>query len=97
MQEWFNLARDDVVRLRRTPPLVSSFGWLLGSLDHIRALTESFDSKLADAGNPLFQKLGKALVLTKDGLKSLTGNEDMLSRPVEAAPKKAVKSTQRLV
>jgi hypothetical protein len=25
--EWFNLARDDVVRLRRTPPLVSSFGW----------------------------------------------------------------------
>jgi hypothetical protein len=22
-QEWFNLARDDVVRLRRTPPLVS--------------------------------------------------------------------------
>jgi hypothetical protein len=23
MQEWFNLARDDVLRLRRTPPLVS--------------------------------------------------------------------------
>jgi hypothetical protein len=29
--------------------------------DHIRALTESFDSKLADAGNPLFQQLGRHL------------------------------------
>jgi hypothetical protein len=27
-QEWFNLARDDVVRLRRTPPLVWLVGWL---------------------------------------------------------------------
>jgi len=26
--------------------------------DHIRALTESFDSKLADVGNPLVRKLG---------------------------------------
>jgi hypothetical protein len=27
-QEWFNLATDDVLRLRRTPPLVSWFtGW----------------------------------------------------------------------
>jgi hypothetical protein len=31
-QEWFDLARDDVVRLRRTPLLVSSFGWLVGWL-----------------------------------------------------------------
>jgi hypothetical protein len=29
--------------------------------DHIRALTESFDSKLADAGNPLFRQLGRHL------------------------------------
>jgi hypothetical protein len=29
--------------------------------DHIRALTESFDSKLADAGNPLVQQLGRHL------------------------------------
>jgi hypothetical protein len=29
--------------------------------DHIRALTDSFDSKLADAGNPLVRKLGRHL------------------------------------
>jgi hypothetical protein len=29
--------------------------------DHIRALTESFDSKLADAGNPLVWQLGRYL------------------------------------
>ena len=27
--------------------------------DRIRALTENFDSKLADAGNPLFRQLGR--------------------------------------
>jgi hypothetical protein len=36
--------------------------------DHIRALTESFDSKLADAGNPLVRQLGR--YLTKGWLKS---------------------------
>jgi hypothetical protein len=34
-QEWFNLARDDVVRLRRTPPLVSFFGWWLVGCNNI--------------------------------------------------------------
>jgi hypothetical protein len=29
MQEWCNLARDDVLSLRKTPPLVSFFGWLV--------------------------------------------------------------------
>jgi hypothetical protein len=30
-QEWFNPARDDVLRKRRTPPLVSFvIGWLFG-------------------------------------------------------------------
>ena len=29
--------------------------------DHIRALTASFDSKLADAGNPLVRQLGRYL------------------------------------
>jgi len=29
--------------------------------DHIRVLTESFDSKLADVGNPLVQQLGRYL------------------------------------
>jgi hypothetical protein len=30
--------------------------------DHIRALTDSFDSKLADAGNPLVRQLGRYLI-----------------------------------
>jgi hypothetical protein len=42
-QEWFNLARDDVVRQRRTPPLVSFFGWL-GPPDN----TGGFHSALVD-------------------------------------------------
>ena len=29
--------------------------------DHIRALTESFDSKLADVGNPLVPQVGRYL------------------------------------
>jgi len=29
--------------------------------DHIRAMTESFDSKLADVGNPLVRQLGRYL------------------------------------
>jgi hypothetical protein len=29
--------------------------------DHIRALTDSFDSKLADAGKPLLRQLGRYL------------------------------------
>jgi len=29
--------------------------------DHIRALTSSFDSRLADVGNPLIRQLGKYL------------------------------------
>jgi hypothetical protein len=29
--------------------------------DHIRALTESLDSKLADVGNPLVRQLGRYL------------------------------------
>jgi hypothetical protein len=33
--------------------------------DHIRALTESFDSKLADTGNPLVRQLGRHLCRPK--------------------------------
>jgi hypothetical protein len=35
--------------------------------DHIRALSESFDSKLADAGNPLFRQLGRHLCNPRAG------------------------------
>jgi len=33
---------------------------------NIRALTESFDSKLADVGNPLVRQLGKYLIQRVD-------------------------------
>jgi hypothetical protein len=35
--------------------------------DHIRTLTESFHSKLADAGNPLFRQLGRHLCQPRAG------------------------------
>jgi hypothetical protein len=35
--------------------------------DHIRALTESFDSKLADMGNPLVQQPGRHLCQPRAG------------------------------
>ena len=35
--------------------------------DRIRALTESFDSKLADAGNPLVRQLGRYLLWPRIG------------------------------
>ena len=35
--------------------------------DHIRALTERFDSKLADAGNPLVRQLGRYLLWPRFG------------------------------
>jgi hypothetical protein len=35
--------------------------------DHIGALTESFDSKLADAGNPLVRQLGRHLCQPRAG------------------------------
>jgi len=35
--------------------------------DHIRALTESFDSMLADVENPLFRQLGRYLLWPRVG------------------------------
>jgi hypothetical protein len=56
--------------------------------DYIRTLTESFDSKLTDAGNPLVRQLGRHLLLPRVVLKSVTVNRRgrMYSRPVEATP-----------
>jgi hypothetical protein len=67
--------------------------------DHIRALTDCFNSKLAYAGNPLISETWKALVPTKGRLKSLTGYRGglMLSKPAEAVPKKKTKSAQRVM
>ena len=36
--------------------------------DHIRALTESFDSRLADVENPLVRQLGRYLLWPRVGL-----------------------------
>ena len=35
--------------------------------DHFRALTESFDSKLVDVGNPLVRQLGRFLSFQRAG------------------------------
>ena len=35
--------------------------------DHIRALTDSFDSKLADVGNDLVRQLGRYLIFPRAG------------------------------
>jgi hypothetical protein len=66
---------------------------------HIRALIENFDSKSADAGNPLCSATWKARVPTKGWQKSPTGNLGglLLSRLAEAVPKKAAGAAQQVV
>jgi hypothetical protein len=56
--------------------------------DHIRALTESFDSKLFDVGELLSSATWKTRTSTKGCLKSLMVNRRgrMYSRSVEATP-----------
>ena len=67
--------------------------------DHIRALTESFDSKLADAGNPLVRQLGRYLWWPRADLCHLRRKPRMMmaSRPVKVTHKMATKSIKRIV
>jgi hypothetical protein len=66
--------------------------------DHIRALTESFNSKLADAGNPLVRQLGRHLCGQRADWRHLGNRGDLTSsRPAEAVPQKTAKSAQRAV
>jgi hypothetical protein len=66
--------------------------------DHIRALTECFDSKLADAGNPLVRQLGRHLCRPRADWSHLGNRGDLTSsRPAEAVPQKAAKSAKRAV
>jgi hypothetical protein len=64
--------------------------------DHIRALSEGFNSKLADAGNPLVGQLGRHLCRPRASW-ILPGNRGELtfSRPAEATSQKTAKSKQR--
>ena len=71
---WGSAARTQVRRLQVLQSmflhLVTGAPWYLSNrqiredlgvpllADHIRALTESFDSKLADAGKPVLRQLG---------------------------------------
>jgi hypothetical protein len=65
---------------------------------HIRALTESFDSKLADAGNPLVWQLGRHLCRPRADWSHLGNRGDLTSsRPAEAVPLKTAKSARRAV
>jgi hypothetical protein len=66
--------------------------------DHVRALTESFDSKLADAGNPLVRQLGRHLCRPRADWCHLGNRGDLTSsRPAEAVPQKTAKSAQQAV
>jgi hypothetical protein len=65
--------------------------------DHFRALTDSFDSKLADAGNPLVRQLGRYLtegwpMSPKAQAKGDNGQQTGRSRPWNGT-----KSTKRIV
>ena len=52
--------------------------------EHIRALTESYDSKLAGVGNPLVHQLGRYLRLPRDDPSRLAQATRQVSRYVEA-------------
>jgi hypothetical protein len=66
--------------------------------DHIRALTENLDWKLAGAGNPLVWQLGRHLRRPRaDWSPPGNGGEMMCSRPAEAVTQKTAKSEQRVV
>ena len=80
---WRSAARTHVRRLQvlqsKCLRLVTGAPWYLSNrqihedlgvplfADHIRLLTESFDSKLADAGNPLVRQLGRYLLWPRVG------------------------------
>ena len=80
---WRSAARSHVGRLQvlqsKCLRLVTGAPWYLSNrqihedlgvplvTDHIRVLTESFDSKLADAGNPLVRQLGRYLLWPRVG------------------------------
>jgi hypothetical protein len=66
--------------------------------DHIRALTDSFDSKLADAWNPLVRQIGRHLCRPRANLNRLGNRCDLMSsRPAVAVSQKTAKSAQRAV
>jgi hypothetical protein len=66
--------------------------------EHIRALTGSFESKLADAENPLFRQLGRHLRRPRvDWSPPGNSGELTFSRPTEAVPQKTAKSAQWVV
>jgi hypothetical protein len=49
MQKWYNFARDDVLRLRSTPPFVNSLvGWLVANhcIFTLKMSTEMFAEAL---------------------------------------------------
>jgi hypothetical protein len=64
--------------------------------DHIRARIESFDSKLADKGEPLSSTTWKVFLPNKGWMKSRRRKE-MPSRQAEAVPQKTAKTAQRVI
>jgi hypothetical protein len=65
--------------------------------DHIRAMTVSLASKLGDAENTLVGQLGRHLCHPRAEWLPTGNRGELLSRPVEAVPKRAAKWKQRLL
>jgi hypothetical protein len=64
----------------------------------IRALTDSFDSKIADAWNPSVRQLGSHLCRPRANWNHLGNRGDLTSsRPAVAVPQETAKSAQRAV
>jgi len=65
--------------------------------DHIRALIESFDSKLADVGNPLVRQLGRYLSFPRAGPVALRESQGRQGTADQSRRSLAVaKSTKRI-
>jgi len=65
--------------------------------DHIRALTESFDSKLADVGNPLVRQLDRYLRLPRVDPRHLRESQGRQGTAGQSRPSPAIaKSTKRI-
>jgi hypothetical protein len=65
--------------------------------DHIKAMTGSFESKLADAGNPLVRQLGRYLTEGRPKSPEAQAKCDNGQQTSRARPDTATKSTKRIV
>jgi hypothetical protein len=99
---WRSAARTRVRRLQALQSkclrLVAGVPWYLSNrqihedlgvpffADHVRTLTASFDSKLADAGNPLVRQLGSYLLWPRVGPVARSANREQRAPADQSRP-----------